>query len=63
MDSAAAGGSNILERLELLLLFALVLLGQVSVAVFMVSVVAGKRCLMVSVVGFFMVAVVARNVF
>ena len=54
VDSAAAGGSNILERIGRFLVCLFVFLGLVSVAgFFMVSVVAGKRLFMVSVVGFF----------
>ena len=52
VDSVAAGGSTILEGIERFLV-CLVFLGLGSVAVcFMVSVVAGKRFCMVSVVGF-----------
>ena len=54
VDSAPAGGSNILECIERFLVF-VVFLGLASVAgFFMVSVVTGKRCFMFSVVGFCM---------
>ena len=63
MDSAVAGGFIILELIERFLV-CFVFLGLVSVAaLFMASVVAGKHCFMVSVVGLLMVSVVARNVF
>ena len=63
VESAAAGGSNILERIERFLVFVCVFLAMVSVAgFFMISVVAGKHFGMVSVVGLFMVSVVARNI-
>ena len=52
VDSAAAGGSRILERIERFLVFCCVLLGLVSVAGFLM--VSGRRTLlMVSVVGLF----------
>ena len=58
VDSAAAGGSMILECIERFLVFVCVF-RLVSVAgLFMVSFVAGKRFLMVSIVGFVMVSVV-----
>ena len=53
VDSAAAGGSTILERIErFLVLFCILRTGFRRCFLFMVSVVAGKRCCMVSVVVF-----------
>ena len=55
VDSAAAGGSIILECIERFLV-ACVFRAGFRRWFFMVSVVAGKRCFMVSVVGCFMVS-------
>ena len=60
MDSAVAGGFIILERLESFLVFWVLRTGFRRWL--FVSVVAGKRLLMVSVVGCLMVFVVARSV-
>ena len=63
VDSAAAGGSNILERLERFLV-CFVFLGLVSVAgFFMVSVVAGKHLFYGFRRWLFMFSVVARKTF
>ena len=61
-DSAVAGGFIILESIEWFLVLGFLGLVSVAVFVFMVSVVAGKRCFMASVVACLMVSVVARNV-